>query len=137
MDRFDEMRVFAAVVDAGSFVGASDVLEMSKAAVSRHVAELETRLGVRLLHRTTRRLSLTGEGEIFVARCRELLDSVDEAESEITSRSGEASGVLRINVPFSFGLLHGLGFAALYIGVLCWQNYYAMLTVNRTHWGTR
>ena len=106
MNRFDEMRVFAAVVDAGSFVGASDVLEMSKAAVSRHVAELETRLGVRLLHRTTRRLSLTGEGEIFVARCRELLDSVEEAESEITSRSGEASGLLKVNVPFTFGLLH-------------------------------
>ena len=106
MDRFDEMRVFAAVVDAGSFVGASDALEMSKAAVSRHVAELETRLGVRLLHRTTRRLSLTGEGEIFVARCRELLDSVEEAESEITSRSGEASGLLKVNVPFTFGLLH-------------------------------
>jgi len=106
MDRFEEMRVFAAVVDAGSFVGASGALEMSKAAVSRHVAELESRLGVRLLHRTTRKLSLTPEGEVFQARCRELLGGVDEAEAEITSRSGEASGLLRINVPFSFGLLH-------------------------------
>jgi DNA-binding transcriptional LysR family regulator len=106
MDRFEEMRVFAAVVDAGSFVGASAALEMSKAAVSRHVAELESRLGVRLLHRTTRRLSLSPEGEVFHARCRELLGGVDEAEAEITSRSGEASGLLRINVPFSFGLLH-------------------------------
>lgn len=106
MDRFEEMRVFVAVVDAGSFVGASDALEMSKAAVSRHVAELESRLAVRLLHRTTRRLSLTPEGEVFHARCRELLGGVDEAEAEITSRSGEASGLLRINVPFSFGLLH-------------------------------
>lgn len=106
MDRFEEMRVFAAVVDAGSFVGASDALEMSKAAVSRHVADLESRLGVRLLHRTTRKLSLTPEGEVFHARCRELLGGVDEAEAEITSRSGEASGLLRINVPFSFGLLH-------------------------------
>ena len=106
MDRFEEMRVFAAVVDAGSFVGASDALEMSKAAVSRHVAELESRLGVRLMHHTTRKLSLTPEGEVFHGRCRELLGGVDEAEAEITSRSGEASGVLRINVPFSFGLLH-------------------------------
>lgn len=106
MDRFEEMRVFTAVVDAGSFVGASDALEMSKAAVSRHVAELESRLGVRLLHRTTRKLSLTPEGEVFHGRCRELLGGVDEAEAEITSRSGEASGLLRINVPFSFGLLH-------------------------------
>ncbi len=106
MDRFEEMRVFAAVVDAGSFVGAAGALEMSKAAVSRYVAELESRLGVRLLHRTTRKLSLTPEGEVFLGRCRELLGGVDEAEAEITSRSGEASGLLRINVPFSFGLLH-------------------------------
>jgi DNA-binding transcriptional LysR family regulator len=94
------------VVDAGSFVGASDALEMSKAAVSRHVADLESRLSVRLLHRTTRKLSLTAEGEVFYARCRELLDSVEEAEAEITSSSGEASGALRVNVPLSFGLLH-------------------------------
>ncbi len=106
MDRFEEMRVYAAVVDAGSFVGASSALGMSKAAVSRHVAELESRLGVRLLHRTTRKLSQTPEGEVFHARCRELLGGVDDAEAEITSRSGEASGLLRINAPFSFGLLH-------------------------------
>ena len=106
MDRFEEMRVFAAVVDAGSFVGAATALEMSKAAVSRHVADLESRLGVRLLHRTTRKLSLTPEGAVFQVRCRELLDGVDEAEAQITSRSGEASGLLRINVPVSFGMLH-------------------------------
>ncbi len=106
MDRFDEMRVFSAVVDAGSFVGASDALGMSKAAVSRHVADLEGRLRVRLLHRTTRKLSLTPEGEIFHARCGELLASVAEAEAEITATSGDAAGVLRVNVPFSFGLLH-------------------------------
>jgi DNA-binding transcriptional LysR family regulator len=106
MDRFEEMRVFTAVIDTGSFVGAADALGMSKAAVSRHVAELESRLGVRLLHRTTRKLSLTPEGETFHARCRELLEGVQDAEAEITSRSGEATGVLKVNVPFSFGLLH-------------------------------
>lgn len=106
MDRFEAMRVFAAVVDAGSFVAASEALPMSKAAVSRHVAELEARLGVRLLNRTTRRLSLTPEGEVFHARCKEVLASVEEAEAEITSRSGEAAGLLRINAPFTFGLLH-------------------------------
>ncbi|MBA2962099.1 MULTISPECIES: LysR family transcriptional regulator [Ramlibacter] len=105
MDRFQEMRVFAGVVEAGSFVAAADALDMSKAAVSRHVAELESRLGVRLLHRTTRRLSLTGEGEVFFARCRELLQGVDEAESEITQHSGEAVGVLKVSAPVSFGLL--------------------------------
>jgi DNA-binding transcriptional LysR family regulator len=106
MDRFQEMRVFAAVVDAGSFVGAASALAMSKPAVSRHVADLEARLGLRLLHRTTRRLSLTDEGEVFHARCRTLLADLEEAEAEVGSRSGEAAGLLKVNVPVSFGLLH-------------------------------
>jgi DNA-binding transcriptional LysR family regulator len=109
MDRFQEMQAFAAVVDAGSFVGASGALAMSKAAVSRQIAELETRLGVRLLHRTTRRLSLTQEGEVFYARCRELLGSLAEAEAEVTARSGQAMGVLKVSAPVSFGLLHLAG----------------------------
>ena len=100
------MRVFAAVVDAGSFVGASEPLGMSKAAVSRHVADLESRLHVRLLNRTTRKLSLTDEGQTFHERCRALLADVDEAEAEITSRSGQATGLLRVNVPVTFGILH-------------------------------
>lgn len=106
MDRFLEMQSFSAVVDAGSFVKAADVLGMPKAAMSRHVAELEARLGVRLLHRTTRRLSLTEEGQVFYARCKELLAGVGEAEAEITSRSVAASGLLRINAPVTFGILH-------------------------------
>lgn len=106
MDRFLEMQTFNAVVDAGSFVKAADALNMSKAAVSRYVVDLETRLGVRLLHRTTRRLSLTDEGLVFHSRSKELLAELAEAEDEITSRSDAASGVLRINAPFTFGILH-------------------------------
>jgi len=106
MDKFFEMQAFAAVVDAGSFVKAADALAASKAAVSRYVADLETRLGVRLLHRTTRRLSLTEEGQVFYARCKELLGGVEEAEAEITSASGEASGLAKLNVPVTFGILH-------------------------------
>lgn len=106
MDRFLEMQTFGAVVDAGSFVKAADALGMSKAAVSRYVGDLETRLGVRLLQRTTRRLSLTGEGQVFYARSKELLAGVDEAEAEITSRSGAASGLLRVNAPVTFGIRH-------------------------------
>ncbi len=98
------MRVFAAVVDASSFVNAAQVLGLSKQAVSRHVGELESRLGVRLLRRTTRKLSLTDEGEIFYARCAELVGHIDEAEAEITTRTGEATGMLKVNVPLSFGL---------------------------------
>ncbi len=106
MDRLLEMQTFCTVVEAGSFVAASENLGMSKAAVSRYVSELETRLGVRLMQRTTRRLSLTGEGEIFYVRCRELLAGVEEAEAEITSRNEVARGTLRVNAPVSFGISH-------------------------------
>ena len=106
MDRFHEMQVFAAVVEAGGFTAAAHVLDMSKAAVSRYVAELEQRLGVRLLHRTTRKLSPTTEGEIFYARCRELLDRLADAEAEIGGHGGEANGLLKLSVPVTFGLMH-------------------------------
>ncbi len=106
MDRFLEMQTFAAVVDAGSFIKASETLVTSKAAVSRYVLDLESRLGVRLLHRTTRKLSLTEEGEVFYARCLDLLTLVDEAEAEITERSGRASGRIKLNAPVTFSVLH-------------------------------
>jgi DNA-binding transcriptional LysR family regulator len=109
MDRFQEMRAFAAVVDAGSFVRAADELEISKAAISRQVADLEARLGVRLLNRTTRRLSLTGEGEVFHARAKELLASLEEMESEVAARSGRAVGSLKVTAPVSFGVQHLAG----------------------------
>ena len=100
------MRAFVTVVDAGSFVRAADALSLSKTAVSRLVGELESRLGTRLLHRTTRKLSLTPEGEVFHERCRQLLEGVDEAEAEVTTHAGEAIGQLRVNVPVTFGLMH-------------------------------
>lgn len=106
MDKFQEMRVSSAVVEAGSFVSAAGALSISKAAVSRYVADLEQRLGVRLLHRTTRRLSLTGEGEVFHSRCREILSSIEESEAEVSSRAGSASGLLKVSVPLSFGVKH-------------------------------
>jgi DNA-binding transcriptional LysR family regulator len=106
MDKFQEMRVFSAVVDASSFVAAADSLGMSKAAVSRYVSELEQRLGVRLMHRTTRKLSLTPEGEVFLARCRDILASIESSEAEISTRSVTASGLLKVSVPVSFGIRH-------------------------------
>jgi len=105
MDKFLEMKTFAAVVDAGSFVQAADALAMSKPAVSRHVAELEQRLGVRLLQRTTRKLSLTEEGRLFYSRCKALLADVEVAEDEITAKSAAVKGLIKVNVPVSFGLL--------------------------------
>ena len=106
MDRFLEMKTFNTVVEAGSFVKAADVLNLSKAAVSRHVVELEKRLGIRLLHRTTRRISLTSEGQVFYSRGKDVLAELDDVETEITSKREKVSGLLRINAPFTFGILH-------------------------------
>jgi DNA-binding transcriptional LysR family regulator len=106
MDRYQSLRVFVGVVDAGSFVAAADLLAMSKAAVSRHVADLERRLGVRLLHRTTRRLSLTQEGELFLARARAIQASLDAAESELSTRTLTVEGRVKVSVPVSFGIRH-------------------------------
>lgn len=99
------MQTFNAVVDAGSFTKAANALGVSKAAVSRYVVDMEMRLGVRLLHRTTRRLALTDEGQVFYARTKELLAELDEAEAEVTSRSEAATGLLRVNAPYTFGIL--------------------------------
>jgi len=122
MAKFQEMASFVAVVDAGSFIGAADASGLSKAAVSRHVNELEHRLGVRLLHRTTRRISLTVEGQVFHARCKEVLASIEEAESEISAHSSAPTGLLRVNAPLTFGVLHLAPlwgrFAALYPRVI-------------------
>jgi DNA-binding transcriptional LysR family regulator len=106
MDRFLEMQTFNTVVETGSFVGAADALNLSKAAVSRHVVELERRLGIRLLHRTTRRISLTPEGQVFYARGKDVLAELDDVESEVTAKQESVSGLLRINAPFTFGIQH-------------------------------
>jgi DNA-binding transcriptional LysR family regulator len=103
MDKFHEMKAFVAVVDNGSFVRAAEAIGNSKAAVSRLVADLERRLGVRLLNRTTRSLSLTDDGKLFHLRCTDLLNTLEEAESELNTRSGEASGHLRVTGPVTFG----------------------------------
>jgi DNA-binding transcriptional LysR family regulator len=103
MDKFQEMRAFVAVVDNSSFVRAAEAINSSKAAVSRLVADLERRLSVRLLNRTTRKLSLTDDGKLFYIRCTDLLNTLEEAESELNTRSGEAAGHLRVTAPVTFG----------------------------------
>lgn len=106
MDTLQAMKTFAAVVEAGSFVGAMDAIGLSKPAVSRHVNELEAHLGTRLLQRTTRRLSLTSEGQTYYQRCKEVLLAVQEAEAEVGSSTVQAQGRLRIGAPQTFGVLH-------------------------------
>lgn len=101
-----QINSFLAVVRHGSFVSAAEATNLSKAAISRHVADLEAHLGLRLLHRTTRRLSLTEDGQRFHARAVELAAALDELETETVSHGGHAVGMLRINAPLSFGLLH-------------------------------
>ena len=101
-----QVTTFLAVVRAGSFVSAADATGLSKAAVSRHVADLEQQLGVRLLHRTTRRLSLSEDGQRFHDRAIELVAALAELEAETASSVGEATGLLRINAPLTFGNLH-------------------------------
>jgi DNA-binding transcriptional LysR family regulator len=106
MDKFKEMQAFVAVAESGSFVKAADQLETSKAAVSRYVADLEQRLGARLMNRTTRRLSLTDEGQIFLVHSKETLELVRDAEEEIQNKRNNAVGLIRINAPVTFGILH-------------------------------
>ncbi|MDO9599977.1 MAG: LysR family transcriptional regulator [Azoarcus sp.] len=100
------MSSFVAVVEAGSFVAAGDALRVSKAAVSRSVIELETRLGARLLQRTTRRLSLTEAGRAYYGHCKQILAELDEADRAVGMVTGHPIGRLRVNAPFSFGILH-------------------------------
>ena len=103
MDRIVAMQVFVRVVEAGSFVRAAEHLNLSTTAASRQIAELESYLGVRLLNRTTRSLSLTDAGRIYFARCESILAEVAEAEAQIGLQALNPSGVLRLSAPIAFG----------------------------------
>ena len=101
-DRFEDLRTFVAVADAGGFSAAADRLGVVKSAVSRRVRELEERLGVRLLHRTTRNLALTEEGVALHVRAIRLLADLEETEAAAARGAAEAAGVLRVTAPVSF-----------------------------------
>tara|TARA_R110002049_G_scaffold159546_2_gene324518 strand:- start:726 stop:1643 length:918 start_codon:yes stop_codon:yes gene_type:complete len=102
----DDIAVFVQVVRDGSFTNAAERLELSRSVVSKYVTRLEERLGARLLNRTTRRLSLTEAGQVFYERSRRGLEDIEEAEAEVSRLQEEPRGVLRINSPMSFGILH-------------------------------
>ncbi len=106
MDRLHGLEVFAAVAEAGSFAGAAARLRLSPPAVTRAVAGLEKRLGVRLLNRTTRSLSVTEPGKIFLESARRLLTGLDEAERTAAGASVTPSGHLRLTAPQTFGRMH-------------------------------
>ena len=104
MDRLLSMRTFSKVVDEGSFAGAARLLDLNQAVVTRLVADLEAHLGTRLLHRTTRSLSLTDAGERYLQRCRRILADIDAAEEAANDGGTRIGGRVRIAVPAYFGL---------------------------------
>ncbi len=110
MDRFAELRAFAAVIEAGGFSSAAREMGQSRSSVNRLVIALEARLGVQLLNRTTRSVAPTSTGRAVYDRARQLLDDLDEMEHAVGASRTEAVGRLRISAPLSFG---DLDFASL------------------------
>ena len=106
MDRFAALTAFAAVVEAKSFSGAARRLRIAKSAVSRQVGELEAALGVRLLNRTTRSLSLTEVGRAYHARAERILADLAEADRAASDARAAPRGKLKVSAPMSFGFLH-------------------------------
>ncbi len=103
MDRITAMQVFVSVVDSGSQSAAADQLDLSRPVVSRYLAELEEWAGARLLHRTTRKLSLTAAGAEMLPRCRQMLELVTDMKNVVAIPEDAPQGLLRITVSTSFG----------------------------------
>ena len=106
MDNLTDVAVFVRVVERGSFTLAADELELSRAVVSKYVSRLEERLGARLLHRTTRRLSLTEAGAALFEASRAAIERIEEAEGAVAQLQSEPRGRLKVSAPMSFGILH-------------------------------
>ncbi|WP_198087949.1 LysR family transcriptional regulator [Variovorax sp. E3] len=99
MDRIDLLQVFVRVAETGSFTRAADRLGLPRATVSTAVQQLETRLGSRLLHRTTRRVGLTPDGEVMLERARALVADMEDMEQQFLPAHGQVSGRLKVDVP--------------------------------------
>jgi len=102
MDRFDAMQAFARVVEAGSFTKAAETLHMSRTTVTQLVQQLEARLRVKLLNRTTRKVNVTADGAAYYERVVRLLADMDDAETSLSSASAAPRGRLRVDVPSPF-----------------------------------
>src|SRR5689334_25191993 len=114
MDRFAAIRVFAQVVESGSFAKAAARLGLSTTATSRHVAELEAHLQARLLNRTTRRVSLTESGRAFYERAVQLLSDMEEAEQEAARAAVVPRGTIKLATSHAFGVRHVAGAIAAF-----------------------
>ncbi|WP_346832928.1 LysR family transcriptional regulator [Pseudomonas abietaniphila] len=124
MNRLDSMFIFVTVADAGSLSAAARRLGMPLATVSRKVAELETHLKTRLLHRTTRQLSLTEAGSAYLVACRRILEDIGEAERAATGEYSAPKGELTVTAPVVFGRLHVVPVIAEFLA------HYPLITVN-------
>lgn len=100
------MAFFSVLVRAGSFSAAARELDITTAAVSKRMSQIEARLGARLLHRTTRRIGLTPEGEIYLANARRILAQIDDLEQMISNAASAPKGLLRVNATLGFGRSH-------------------------------
>jgi len=106
VNQIEDMQTFKRIVEAGSISLAAEQLDTVKSAVSRRLKDLEKRLNVTLLQRTTRRQTMTEAGHRYYQHCLRLLDDIAEAEAQISDIEAELSGKLRISAPVSFGLMH-------------------------------
>lgn len=106
MSQLEDMQMFACVMEQGSFTAAAERLGLSKQLVSRRVAALEDRLGVRLLNRSTRKLSATALGQAYLERVQRILQEVAEAEQLVGTLRSTPRGALRLSAPVSFGIQH-------------------------------
>jgi DNA-binding transcriptional LysR family regulator len=106
VDTLTSMKVFATVVETGSFAAAADRLDLSRSMASKYVAHLEEHLGTRLLQRTTRKLTLTESGSSYYERCQQILADIAEAEQGALHLTAAPRGTLKLTIPASFGILH-------------------------------
>jgi DNA-binding transcriptional LysR family regulator len=105
MDQLAALRALRKVVELGSFTAAAEALGLSHTAISRQIAQLESKLGAQLLNRTTRRFALTEAGKQYYEACKQILDALDEADRAVGDHQARPAGTLRINAPMAFGTL--------------------------------
>jgi len=103
MDQLQGMRVFTQVAELGSFARAANTLDLSRAMASSYVAQLEKHLGTRLLHRTTRKVSVSPQGAVYLEHCKRILAEIDAADDELRLARNRPQGKLRVDVPVAFG----------------------------------
>jgi len=106
MDQLDAMRLFVRVAELGSFAAVAQQMGVARSVVTRKVAGLEARLGVKLIARSTRRLNLTAAGAGYLEKCREILDLLEAAETDMAEDRQEPRGPIRIGLPLVFGVRH-------------------------------